>query len=51
LNLTPYFRVWSEQEWGGGFVDFYLAPFIVFRNQPGPFTKGSGDALPKAFVE
>jgi len=27
LNLTPYFRVWSEQEQGGGFVDLYLAPF------------------------
>lgn len=29
LNLTPYFRVWSEQEWGGGFVDLYLAPFYA----------------------
>ncbi|BCU07688.1 PD-(D/E)XK nuclease domain-containing protein [Allochromatium tepidum] len=27
LNLTPYFRGWSEQEQGGGFVDLYLAPF------------------------
>ena len=27
LNLTPYFRVWSEQEQAGGFVDLYLAPF------------------------
>lgn len=29
LNLTPYFQVWSEQEWGGGFVDLYLAPFYA----------------------
>jgi hypothetical protein len=29
LNLTPYFRVWSEQEWGSGFVDLYLAPFYA----------------------
>lgn len=29
LNLTPYFRVWSEREWGGGFVDLYLAPFYA----------------------
>ena len=29
LNLTPYFRVWSESEWGGGFVDLYLAPFYA----------------------
>lgn len=29
LNLTPYFRVWSESKWGGGFVDLYLAPFYA----------------------
>lgn len=29
LNLTPYFRVWSEQEWDCGFVDLYLAPFYA----------------------
>ena len=27
LNLTPYFRVFSEAEQAGGFVDLYLAPF------------------------
>ncbi|WP_462321185.1 PD-(D/E)XK nuclease domain-containing protein [Halochromatium sp.] len=27
LNLSPYFRVFSEVEQGGGFVDLYLAPF------------------------
>lgn len=27
LNLTPYFRVFSEAEQTGGFVDLYLAPF------------------------
>lgn len=27
LNLSPYFRVFSEAEQGGGFVDLYLAPF------------------------
>ena len=27
LNLTPYFRVFSEAEQNGGFVDLYLAPF------------------------
>ncbi|NEX19639.1 AAA family ATPase [Thiorhodococcus mannitoliphagus] len=27
LNLSPYFRVFSESEQAGGFVDLYLAPF------------------------
>lgn len=27
LNLSPYFRVFSEAEQAGGFVDLYLAPF------------------------
>ena len=27
LNFSPYFKVWSEHEQGGGFVDLYLAPF------------------------
>ena len=27
LNLTPYFRAFSEAEQNGGFVDLYLAPF------------------------
>ena len=27
LNLSPYFRVFSEAEQSGGFVDLYLAPF------------------------
>jgi hypothetical protein len=29
LNLSPYFRVFSEAEQAGGFVDLYLAPFYV----------------------
>ncbi|NEX15369.1 MAG: hypothetical protein C1943_01715 [Halochromatium sp.] len=29
LNLSPYFRVFSEAEQGGGFVDLYLAPFYL----------------------
>ncbi|CAK0775766.1 AAA-ATPase-like domain-containing protein [Gammaproteobacteria bacterium] len=28
LNLSPYFVCHSEREWGGGFVDLYLAPFF-----------------------
>jgi hypothetical protein len=27
LNLSPYFRVFSEAKQAGGFVDLYLAPF------------------------
>lgn len=29
LNLTHYFLLWSEKEMGGGFVDFYLEPFLA----------------------
>jgi hypothetical protein len=28
LHLSPYFRVFSESEQAGGFVDLYLAPFF-----------------------
>lgn len=28
LNLSPYFVCHSEKEWGGGFVDLFLAPFF-----------------------
>jgi len=29
LNVTHHFHTWSEREMGGGFVDFYLEPFIA----------------------
>lgn len=29
LNVAHYFLTWSEKEMGGGFVDFYLEPFLV----------------------
>jgi len=29
LNLTQFFLLWSEKEMGGGFVDFYLEPFLA----------------------
>jgi len=29
LNLSPYFRLFSEAEQAGGFVDLYLAPFYL----------------------
>jgi hypothetical protein len=29
LNLTHFFLTWSEKELGGGFVDFYLEPFLA----------------------
>jgi hypothetical protein len=29
LNLTHFFLPWSEKELGGGFVDFYLEPFLA----------------------
>lgn len=29
LNLTNFFLLWSEKEIGGGFVDFYLEPFLA----------------------
>lgn len=29
LNVSNYFLTWSEKEMGGGFVDFYLEPFLA----------------------
>ncbi|MFN8493332.1 MAG: AAA family ATPase [Caldilineaceae bacterium] len=29
LNLTQFFLLWSEKEMGGGFVDFYMEPFLA----------------------
>lgn len=29
LNVTHFFLIWSEKEMGGGFVDFYLEPFLA----------------------
>lgn len=29
LNVTQFFLLWSEKEMGGGFVDFYLEPFLA----------------------
>lgn len=29
LNVTHFFLLWSEKEMGGGFVDFYLEPFLA----------------------
>ena len=29
LNVSHYFLTWSEKEMGGGFVDFYLEPFLA----------------------
>ncbi len=29
LNVTNFFLLWSEKEMGGGFVDFYLEPFLA----------------------
>ncbi|MEZ4659049.1 MAG: AAA family ATPase [Caldilineaceae bacterium] len=29
LNVTHLFLIWSEKEMGGGFVDFYLEPFLA----------------------
>jgi hypothetical protein len=29
LNVTHFFLTWSEKEMGGGFVDFYLEPFLT----------------------
>ena len=29
LNVSHFFLTWSEKEMGGGFVDFYLEPFLA----------------------
>ncbi len=29
LNVTQFFLLWSEKEMGGGFVDFYMEPFVA----------------------
>jgi hypothetical protein len=29
LNIAHFFLTWSEKELGGGFVDFYLEPFLA----------------------
>lgn len=29
LNVTHFFLIWSEKEMGGGFVDFYVEPFLA----------------------
>ena len=29
LNISHFFLTWSEKEMGGGFVDFYLEPFLA----------------------
>jgi len=29
LNVSHFFLTWSERELGGGFVDFYLEPFLA----------------------
>ncbi|MEZ4865545.1 MAG: PD-(D/E)XK nuclease domain-containing protein [Caldilineaceae bacterium] len=29
LNVSHFFLTWSEREMGGGFVDFYLEPFLA----------------------
>jgi hypothetical protein len=29
LNITELYLTWSEKEMGGGFVDFYLEPFLA----------------------
>lgn len=29
LNVSHFFLTWSEKEMGGGFIDFYLEPFLA----------------------
>lgn len=35
LNVSHFFLTWSEKEMGGGFIDFYLEPFLArYRDIP-----------------